>query len=234
MNVGRVIEKYDLESLTIATLASHSSLQIVHGAKEEGFRTALIALRGRESFYRNFENLIDHLIVVDSWKEICTEKMEGELKSLNTVFVPHGSSVECAGIECAESFNIPYFGTRSMFRIEADQYRKMSLLSRAGIPVPREYSLEDEIEGPVIVKLPGAKGGKGYFMATSRRDVEEKLSSLKRSGMIDDERSAIIQEYIVGTPAYFHCFHSAIENRVEILGADIRYESNIDGLKMFP
>jgi 5-formaminoimidazole-4-carboxamide-1-(beta)-D-ribofuranosyl 5'-monophosphate synthetase len=54
MNVGRAIEKYDLESLTIATLASHSSLQIIHGAKEEGFRTALIAIRGREVFFQKF------------------------------------------------------------------------------------------------------------------------------------------------------------------------------------
>ncbi|HEW64031.1 formate--phosphoribosylaminoimidazolecarboxamide ligase [Fervidicoccus fontis] len=234
MSVKSLIEKYDLENLTIATLASHSSLQIVHGAKKEGFKTALITLHDREHFYRNFENLIDHLIVVNSWNEICTEKVEKKLESLNSIFVPHGSLVEYVGIKCAESFKIPYFGTRKMFRIEADQYKKMSLLYQAGIPIPKEYSLEDDIEKPVIVKLPGAKGGKGYFIATSKKDIKEKLSDLKKSGIIDDEKNVIIQEYVIGTPAYFHYFYSPIKNRIEILGADIRYESNIDGLKRLP
>jgi len=39
------------EIKTIATLASHSALQILKGAKEEGFETIAICLRRRLSVY---------------------------------------------------------------------------------------------------------------------------------------------------------------------------------------
>jgi len=35
---------YDKDKLTIGVVASHSSLQILHGAKKEGFRTLGIAV----------------------------------------------------------------------------------------------------------------------------------------------------------------------------------------------
>ncbi len=86
----------------------------------------------------------------------------------------------------------------------------------------------------MIVKLPGAKGGRGgYFIARSggeevaRGGVEERV----REGLVKTPKDAIVQEYLIGVPVYIHYFHSPILGRVEILGADIRYETNIDGLR---
>ena len=36
-----ILDKYDKSDITIATLGSHTSLHILQGAKEEGFRTAI-------------------------------------------------------------------------------------------------------------------------------------------------------------------------------------------------
>jgi 5-formaminoimidazole-4-carboxamide-1-(beta)-D-ribofuranosyl 5'-monophosphate synthetase len=44
----------------------------------------------------------------------------------------------------------------------------------------------------------------------------------------------LLQEYLLCVTAYFHYFHSPILGRTEILGADIRYESDIDGLRRVP
>ena len=39
---------------TIATLGSHSALQILKGARDEGFRTLAVANRDTERLYRSF------------------------------------------------------------------------------------------------------------------------------------------------------------------------------------
>jgi 5-formaminoimidazole-4-carboxamide-1-(beta)-D-ribofuranosyl 5'-monophosphate synthetase len=35
----KLLEEYDRDKITIATLCSHSSMQIFNGARKEGFRT---------------------------------------------------------------------------------------------------------------------------------------------------------------------------------------------------
>lgn len=234
MYVEEVLREYELDMLTIATLASHSSLQIVHGAKTEGFRTALVVLRDRFWFYSQFSRLVDRFVVVDSWSELCTERVVSELRELNAVFIPHGSYIEYVGLDCAASLPLPIFGLRSLYRVEADQWAKISLLREAGIPVPRVYKAGESFEGVVIAKLPGAKGGKGYFVARTPQEVARKIESLVRLGFIKDPSEVLLQEYLLGVTAYFHYFHSPILGRTEILGADIRYESDVDGLRRVP
>jgi 5-formaminoimidazole-4-carboxamide-1-(beta)-D-ribofuranosyl 5'-monophosphate synthetase len=155
--VEEVLREYELDMLTIATLASHSSLQIVHGAKTEGFRIALVVLRDRYWFYSQFSRLVDRF-VVDSWSELCTERVVSELRKLNAIFIPHGSYIEYVGLDCAASLPLPIFGLRSLYRVEADQWAKISLLREAGILEPRVYKAGDSFKGVVIAKLPGAKG----------------------------------------------------------------------------
>ncbi|MEM4514578.1 MAG: formate--phosphoribosylaminoimidazolecarboxamide ligase [Ignisphaera sp.] len=230
----KALSKYDLDKLSIATLASHSSLQIFHGAKQEGFKTVAITIGDKLWFYEKFKHLIDYFIVLNSWRELCRDDIVKKLQSLNVVVVPHGSYVEYVGLDCAENIDVPIFGLRGLFKVEANQWAKMRLLERAGIPIPRLYRIDEEIDRLVIVKLPGAKGGKGYFLARNRREVLKELSKRVAEGLINSLEEAMIQEYLVGVTAYFHYFYSPILGRVEILGADIRYESNIDGLRRLP
>ena len=59
------------EDITIGTVCSHSSLQIFHGARQEGFKTLGIAVGKQPKFYDAFPLARpDEFLVVDSYKEI--------------------------------------------------------------------------------------------------------------------------------------------------------------------
>jgi len=62
---------------TIATLGSHSALQILKGAHDEGFRTLVIALNKQISFYERF-SFIDKIIDINSFSEF--PEIEEKLK----------------------------------------------------------------------------------------------------------------------------------------------------------
>ena len=203
-------------NLTVATLASHTALQILRAAKKQGFKTAAITEPGREKFYSSF-GFIDKTYVARPDE---LEMLVEPLRSENAVFIPHGSFVEYCGPRRAASFNIPFFGLRQLIGVEAVQAEKMALLESAGIPTPKTFQTPEEAEPPVIVKLEGAKGGRGYLLARDRKTLLEKLPP---------GPGYIIQEYVLGVPAYIHYFASPMFNRVELFGADIRYESNVDG-----
>jgi len=229
-----LLDGYDLRDIHITTICSHTSLQIFHGAKLEGLKTAGIVEVSRKWFYELFRNLIDELIVVNSWSELCSIEVIRKLRKLNAVLIPHGSFVEYVGLKCCNELPIPMFGLRSLLSVEANQHRKMELLMRAGIPVPKSYGLNDEIDKAVIVKLPGAKGGRGYFIANNSAELLRGVNNIIRSGIVSDTDDILVQEYVIGAPAYFHYFYSPILDRVELLGMDIRYESNVDGLRRLP
>ncbi|MEL9991457.1 MAG: formate--phosphoribosylaminoimidazolecarboxamide ligase [Thermoproteus sp.] len=211
-----VLKRYDLDRLAVATIASHTALQILRGAKAYGFKTIAVAKPGVGWFYRQFP-FIDEVWEADFSQFL---KVAGRLVEENAVLVPHGSYVEYVGWRQALEAPVPTFGVRRLVEIEADQYKKMDLLNRAGIPTPKSFKPE-EVDRPVIVKLFGAKGGRGYFFARSREELLRRLESVKEP--------YIVQEYVFGVPAYYHYFASPTYNRVEVFGMDIRYETNVDG-----
>ncbi|QKR01010.1 formate--phosphoribosylaminoimidazolecarboxamide ligase [Metallosphaera tengchongensis] len=215
--------------MSIITLASHSSLQILHGAKKEGFQTEIVVDKKRQSFYKRFP-FIDKFHVYSN---------EDEAVSLinniqDSIFIPHGSLIEYIGMERVSKIRIPIFGNRSLFPWESNQEKKMKLLELSKIKTPTRFSDPEEVDRTVIVKLPGAKGGKGYFVARSKGEVKDGIRRLLDKGMVNDQREIIIQEYVIGIPMYFQFFYSPIFRRVELTGIDIRYETNIDGLKRLP
>ncbi len=218
-----------MSKVSVATIASHSALQILMGAKQEGFETVLICLRDRVSVYKRFSHLIDHFIIINNYNDIMRSNVQKTLLDLNSIIIPHGSFIEYVGINNIYDLEPPVFGNRKLLEWESDQFKKLALLRDAGIPVPRTYSVNEDIDRLVIVKLPGAKGGRGYFLA---RDREELLS--KASYLEIDLNNVLIQEYVIGAPMYFHYFYSLVLDRLELLGSDLRYESNVDGLKRIP
>lgn len=217
INVESIIKGYDLDKLSIATVASHTALQLLRAAYKYGFNTIAIAKPSTAWFYRQF-NFIKEVIEVD-FSEF--ESLIDRLIRENAILIPHGSYVEYVGWRKALSVPVPTFGNRYLIKWESDQKLKMKLLEYAGILIPRSYDDPATVDGPVIVKLYGAKGGRGYFLARNKDELIEKLRNVK-----DDY---IIQEYVIGVPAYYHYFTSRIYGRVEIMGMDIRYESNVDG-----
>ncbi|MCI4439519.1 formate--phosphoribosylaminoimidazolecarboxamide ligase [archaeon] len=222
--------KLESSKVTIATLGSHSALQILKGAKDEGFKTALVCLKSRLKLYSRFKKLTDEIVLVESFSEIMSQEVQEKLSNLNAILIPHGSLVEYVSLEQIENnFKIPIFGNKYILRWESDRNLKEKLLREAGVRTPKVYSSVDEVDSTVIVKLPGAKGGKGYFLATNPKEIREKLRILNIR-----EEDIFVQEYILGTTAYVHFFYSPLSDELEIISMDRRYETNVDGLGKIP
>src|SRR2546428_2821064 len=67
--IDSILEGY--EDIVVATVCSHSSLQIFHGARQEGFRTLGIAIGKRPRFYDAFPLAKpDEFLIVDSYADI--------------------------------------------------------------------------------------------------------------------------------------------------------------------
>ena len=75
---------------TIATLGSHSALQILKGAHDEGFRTLAISNRDTERLYRSF-SFVDEVIALERYSEFMT--LIEEMQRRKVIIVPHGSFV---------------------------------------------------------------------------------------------------------------------------------------------
>src|SRR5512136_1280811 len=165
--VGKIIEKYDQSKLAIGTLGSHSSLNIFKGAKEEGFRTVCICKEKDAIMYKKFP-LVDELIVVKDFTELLDKKLQEKLRKLNVVLIPHGSfTAYLSTEEMQNSLLVPMFGNRELLHWEANRKEQEEWLRKAGLRLPATFRSPDEIDRLVIAKLPGAKGGRGYFLANS-------------------------------------------------------------------
>ena len=66
------LKSYDQKGITIAVVASHSSLQILHGARKEGFRTLGIAVgENRRRFYSAFPGAEpDEWLMLDNYNQM--------------------------------------------------------------------------------------------------------------------------------------------------------------------
>jgi 5-formaminoimidazole-4-carboxamide-1-(beta)-D-ribofuranosyl 5'-monophosphate synthetase len=222
-----ILRGYDKDQLTIATICSHSSLQIFHGARQEGFKTLGICIGQPPKFYDAFPLAKpDKFVCVESYKALldyCDDLVEE-----NAVIVPHGSLVEYLGIEKFESLAVPTFGNRRVLAWESDREMEREWLLKAGVNVPMRFERAEDIDRPVIVKYHGAKGGKGFFIAKHKDELKDKMST--------EQQKYTIQEFILGTRYYIHFFYSPIRDQgyklskgtLDMLGIDRRVESNAD------
>ncbi|MFA6533215.1 MAG: formate--phosphoribosylaminoimidazolecarboxamide ligase [Patescibacteria group bacterium] len=208
----------------IATLGSHSALQILKGAKDEGFKTLVIALNKQISFYKRF-SFIDDIISLNSFSEF--PNIESKLKDNNTIVIPHGSFVAYLGMEGNKKMTLPYFGNKKVLDFEFDRVKQGEWLKKSGINTPEEYKNINNVRFPVIIKSFGAAGGKGYFLVNNKEDLKEKIKTFKN-------KQYIIQQYVVGVPLYIHYFYSPLTKNLEILSMDRRYETNVDALGRIP
>lgn len=209
---------------TIATLASHSCLQILKGAKDEEFGTLAIATKKNSSLYRRF-NFIDEIIEVDDFKKFY--QLQSSLSKRKIIVVPHGSFVAYLGNEYDKKLKLPHFGNKKVLSWESDRQKQRTWLKEAGLRQPEVFSDSKDIHQAVMVKLHGAMGGQDYFIAKTKEEFDRKIGSLKN-------KKYIIQEYILGVPVYLQFYYSMLSNKVELLGIDRRYESNVDGIGRLP
>ena len=217
----------------IATLGSHCSLQVLKGAKDEGFKTILVCEKKRKKLYQRFP-FIDEFILVDSFRDILDEKIQKTLEQNNSVIIPHGTLIAQMNSEEIESIKIPVFGNKWILRWESDREMKEKLMKEANLPIPKPVSNPEEIDKLVIVKRQGAAGGKGYFMASSKQDYHNKRKELIQQKIISEEEVLYIQEYAAGVLAYLQYFYSPLTEQLEFFGVDQRHESDIEGLARIP
>ena len=204
---------------------------MLKGAKDEGFKTLLVCEKKRVSLYGRFP-FIDNMIVVDSFREVLEQHVQKKLG--NAIVIPHGTLISQMSSDEIESIKAPIFGNKWILRWEADRQMKQRLMEEAGLGTPRPVKSKDDISGLCIVKLHGAAGGRGYYLAWNRESFEEGAKRLIEQKMIKGEQDLYIQEFIRGVPVYLQYFYSPVTKTLELLGIDRRYESDIDGIGRIP
>lgn len=221
-----MLTPYDKKNLRIATVCSHSSLQIFNGARKEGFNTLGISVGEQKKFYDAFPlGRPDEFFIVDNYKDIA--KYSEELREKNVIVIPHGSFVEYLGAENFLKLELPTFGNRNVLIWESDRKKERQWLESAGLTMPKEIKDPKKIDKPVMVKYHGAKGGKGFFVAKTYEEFCKRL---------DAKKPYIIQEFVLGTRYYLHYFYSPIQDNayklskgsLQLLSMDRRDETTID------
>jgi 5-formaminoimidazole-4-carboxamide-1-(beta)-D-ribofuranosyl 5'-monophosphate synthetase len=230
--IDEVIAGYNSKKLTVCTIGSHSALQIAKGAKDEGLPSLLICTEKNAKFYKTWP-VVDEVLAVDKYTDILSGGFQEKLRERNAVLVPHGSFVEYVGAgNIREKLDVPMLGSRVVLEWESDRKKQFKWLKEAGARTPGEYKNPKDIDRLVIVKFPGAKGGAGYFLARNEKEYITKMNSVDLPDAVKAE--CMIQEYVVGTRFYPHFFYSPLDDSLQLLGMDIRYESNVDGLSRIP
>lgn len=243
--INKILKKYKPSKIKIATLCSHSALQIFHGAKAEGFKTVGICLAVKKQAYDAFPlGKPDEYIILDAYKDILGDKIQKKLVKENIIVIPHGSFVEYVGPENLENnFFVPMFGNRKTLEWERDRTKQRKWLTDSGLKMPREGN-PMKINKKVFVKFNGARGGRGFFTADSTEEFNKKLKVMVENGVVSEKDAvgAILQEFTPGIRYYPHYFYSLFENggtkagkgRVEILGIDKRIEVIDESYRGFP
>jgi len=208
----------------IATLGSHTALQILKGAKDEGFETICVCKKGETRPYESY-GVADLIIEVDSFKDYF--KIEDQLIAKNAIVIPHGSFVAYLGHQKVRDVKAMHYGTKGILEWESNRSKEREWLLDADIRVPAIFSKPEDIDRPVIIKFHGAHGGKGYFIANTPQEFYERYKQYEGK---EGHEDYVIQEYIVGVPVYSHYFQSRVTGELEVMGFDKRYESNADSI----
>lgn len=230
--LSKLLRQYDGTSLSIATLGTHSALNILKGAKDEGINSIALTVAGRSEPYRRFP-VADQIIELEQFSEILDPSLIKELQEQNTILIPHASLIAYVGVDAIEKqLPLPLFGAREIFRKEAEKAGLQDWMTRSGIRIPKTFSADHEFDEEVIVKFTGARGGSGYFLARGSEDMKNKSREMGLN--LQDLENAWIQEFIRGVTMFFHYFYDPLLDQNLLVGMDRRYESDVDGLGRIP
>ncbi len=211
------------KDFVIATMGSHSALQILKGARDEGMRNLVICKEGSERPYKSF-GVADEVLTVPDWSA-WNDALEEELIKRNAIIIPHGSFIAYLGHERVRAMRTMYYGTKEILQWESDRTMEREWLQRAQLKLPKVFAKPEDIDKPVIVKFHGAGGGFGYFVVKTPEQFYE-----VKERKYPDQNDFVIQEYILGVPLYAHYFYSPVTGELEIMSFDKRYESNADSI----
>jgi 5-formaminoimidazole-4-carboxamide-1-(beta)-D-ribofuranosyl 5'-monophosphate synthetase len=240
--IEQLVVDYAVENIHVGVLGSHSALEIASGARQEGMQTVVVCQRGREKTYtKHYNNLFDHVIMLDKFSDIVKPENVAKLNSLQTVFVPNRSFSVYAGYEnIEEKFSVPLMGNRSMLRTEerGTSRNQLWLLQQAGILTPKTFNSYKDIDRLVIVKVAEKERSieRAFFYASSREEYEKKALERIKKGIITQEalNQAIIEEYVIGAKFNANFFWSPLTDELDLLGFDRRVQTDLDGVLDLP
>jgi len=135
----------------VATVGSHSALDIADGAASEGLATLVLAQAGRDATYTKYfrsthgppgfprRGCVDEVWTYPKFAELAAPAVQERLRRKGAVLVPNrafSSYLPLSAIE--DEFRVPIVGSRSLLRIEERTEREnyYTLLQKAGIPTP--------------------------------------------------------------------------------------------------
>jgi len=247
IHVDKLLSLYDLDKITIGVLGGHSALDVCRGAKRQGFNTIAVCQRGREKTYdkyfrsRDGKGIVDETIILEKFLDITSPAIIKKLQDRNTIFIHNRYFWVYFDFNDIESkFDVPIFGTRGMLRLEERdvENNQYSLLTRAGIRIPKIFKKPGDIDCLVIVKVNEAKRRyeRAFFLCNSPGEFTQKSQKMLSLGIINKEglAKAVIEEYILGAQINFNFFYSPLSRELELMGTDIRRQTNLDGLLRLP
>lgn len=239
------------KQITIATLGSHSALDVSRGAKDEGFPTVVVAQKGREKTYNQYyktlpagrqasgnTGCVDECLVLDKFSDILNQDVQKQLIERNSVFIPNRSfEVYINDYDAIENkFTVPMFGNRKLLRIEERGFKpnQYDLLEAAQIRYPKQFKNPKDIDRLCIVKVLEKERGfeRAFFFANSGAAFIHESTRLIENNVISKEalEKAVIEEFIAGVQVNFNFFYSPIHDRLELLGTDTRRQTNLGGI----
>ena len=121
----------------ICTLASHSALQILKGARDEGFKTIAICDEKHVRPYQSFQ-VADEIIVVKNFSEL--PSLDKKLAALNAVLIPHGSLINALDTTAISKLTMPYYGNKHILPWESNRMKQRQWLGKAGMQQPRIFA----------------------------------------------------------------------------------------------
>src|SRR3989344_4641097 len=114
----------------IATIGSHSALQILRGAKDEGFQTIVVSTPRNSKVYRAF-GVADKIIEIEEHSKFAT--VDAQLARENAIIIPHGSFNAYVNKADYDSLKTPIFGSRAILDWETDRLKQREWLTRASL-----------------------------------------------------------------------------------------------------
>jgi 5-formaminoimidazole-4-carboxamide-1-(beta)-D-ribofuranosyl 5'-monophosphate synthetase len=255
--VARALAGYDRSRLTLASIGSHSALEVAYGARAAGLRNIVVTAEGREKTYARYfarqerpvhRGCVDAVLELETFADILRDEVQHRLLAENAIFVANRSfevylrqKYDYDAIE--RGMRVPFFGNRYLLKAEerdaaagdADQY---ALLERAGIRHPRRFGSPAEIDGLVMVKAPHARVSfeRSFFLVASEREYFDTSGRLIKEGMLTPEAlaTARIEEYVLGPSVNLNFFYSPVLEELELCGTDTRRQTNAEGFRNLP
>ncbi|HEX3458289.1 MAG TPA: DUF1297 domain-containing protein [Candidatus Baltobacteraceae bacterium] len=257
--VARALRDYDRRRLTLASVGSHSALEVAYGARAAGLRSLVVTAKGRELTYTWYfaaradapaRGCVDEVLELGSFPEILEDDAQQQLLARNVIFVPNRSfevylHQKYDYDEIERRMLVPFFGNRYLLRAEeraadaaaegADQY---ALMERAGIRHPKAFASAQDIDRLVMVKAPHARVSfeRAFFLASSPAEYDATAARLIDDGVLTAEglAEARIEEYALGPSVNLNFFYSPLLGELELSGTDTRRQTNLEGFRNIP